>query len=689
MGFILELSMNDEELPQSSSRISYLFHYLFRIISCEGWFVGIIALAAFLIRIYIAATGSYWVDEIVMIEVGRGSTQSVINFLITDTAQGPFSWLVIHALVRISEAEWFLRLFQVLAGSLAVYYAYFFMRDTMGRRAGLIAAVLMAISLNGINYSTDCRYYSYLVLFSLAMAHHYQATLSTGLKRHYILFGIATLLNIYNGHFAFFLGLIIVIHMMGTVIVRVIRPAGGITFNRYVLIAVSGLAALILYLPWLGVMLSFFNGPWGIAGGNFSSEATGGTTLDKLLITIGGRFGSGSFAHPESDWHSFIFPVLFLLMWVQGKRGLQNRIFILLWLVLPLYILLSVQARHYFTIRYFMIIFPALVLGAAGGLDRLWHWIIAIIRLLRPRFSPHQAIPLLKTATVGSALAVIALSAPYLSDVIQYPKQDWKRSVEYVKSHAKPDDVIFLNSGDVIGTFYYLKPQEYRLRVETRDDTLPWACAGNADVWLVMHYFENNSLLFQQWVNNNLELVKIMPGTMIPIYIYRFHHPDTVARNNHLVWYPILAPPEIIKDAKSDITAQMALVPVTFPQDVSFILGWIYDLTGSYLARVHSVSPPDKECSLEVFDGEGKEILQQQQFMQDELTPSVLWQKRKRLNIAIQLKTGVQPLSVKSTEITQAQCFPAVEGITLFSGKRYVSTHLPHRGRSMADIAKC
>jgi hypothetical protein len=665
--------MGKKESALSSSEKENFFHYLYRLISCEGWFVAIAALAAFAIRFYIAYTGSYWVDEIVMINVGRGSTQALINFLVTDTAQGPFSWLLIHGLVRISQAEWFLRLFQVLAGSLAVYYAYFFMRDTMGRRAGLIAAVLMAMSLNGINYSTDCRYYSYLVLFSLAMAHHYQAALATGLKRHYFMFGIATLLNIYNGHFAFFLGLIIVIHLVGRFIIGIIRKQSRLPVNRLIFIALAGIIALLLYLPWLGVMLSFFAGPWGITGGNFSGEATGGTTLSRMLIMIGGRFGIGSFARPEADWHSFIFPLLFILMWVQGRKGMSNRIFLLLWLVLPLYIMLSVQARHYFTIRYFMIIFPPLLLSAAGGIDRIWTVIKALAGKLRPSLFTPGRIPLLKFAPLATAAAILLLSYPNIADLVNYPKQDWKRSVAYIKQNAKPGDVLFLNYGDKIGTFYYFRPSDYGLLVENRDDALPWVCDGSRDVWLVSHYFENNSVLFQNWVRSNMELVRIMPGTMIPIYIFRFHRPENVVRDSHIVWYSILSPHADGEKMNTDLGTRMTLPEFQMQAGKGESLGWIRKLAGDFITRVHCSSPADQNtCKLAAYDDSGAFLSHQQQLWQDELTPTLLWRKRKPTAAVLEIENGNQSFSIQSTEVTTAQRFGPAEGINIALDQDYV-----------------
>lgn len=659
----------EKELPSSSFKKTSLLQYIFKVISCESWFIAAIALVAFGIRLYIAITSSYWVDEIVMIDVGRGSTQSVIDFLITDTAQGPFSWMIIHGLVRISQVEWFLRLFQVLAGSLAVYYAYFFMRDTMGRRAGLIAAVLLALSLNGINYSTDCRYYSYLVLFSLAMAHHYQAALTTGLKRHYILFGLATLLNIYDGHFAFFLGLIIVIHMIGTFVTQLFSKKKWVPYIRFIFISLAGLVGLGLYLPWLGVMLSFFNGPWGIVGGDFSGEATGGTTLPKLLMLIGGRFGIGSFTHPETDWHSLIFPALFVLMWIQGRKKLGNRILILLWLMVPLYTLLSVQARHYFTIRYFMIAFPPLVLGAAGGIDRLWNWISSLLRKIRPAVFSPQKLPLTISATLITAVVITALSAPYLHDVFAYPKQDWKRAIAFIKEHAKPGDIIFVNSGDMIGMRFYLNFDEYGLKVESRCDALPWVCSGANDVWILSHYFENYSLLFQNWVRNNMELAKIMPGTMIPIYIYHFNRSEPVAGASHLVWYPALNPPPFSNQPVS-LDNQLELSPVTFPKGKNENLGWMNALYGSFITRVHCSSPPDPAtCKLEVFKGDGSKVQQQSHLWQDPFTPILLWQKNNLKPAALQLQTGETAFGVKCTELAQAQMIGPCEGMYLLKDK--------------------
>lgn len=652
------------------------FKYLWQLITIENGVIAFTALFALALRVFIAFNKSYWVDEIVLLQVGEGSVPSIIDFLVIDTNHGPLSWLFAHFWLRVSEAELWMRTPPIIAGILSIYYAYFIARDCGGRRAGILAAVLFCLNVNAITTATDARHYSYLLLFALATIHHYQAALSTGKKRHFILSGLALLLGIYNSHFALFLYMILATHLVGSFIIHLLNPKMGDSNWRKRHLSYAGvcIGVFVLYLPWLPVTLSFFVGPWGIVGGDYWAAATMNQPLTLALKVLFARFGIGGSLSPEYGWTWIIFPALFILMWVFCRKRLSNRLLVTIWFVLPLLITMSIQARHFFAIRYFIVSFPPLLIGAAIGLNEL----IALCLRLLSRFRKlnmndiKNSYPIM---VLGITFVLISLlSLPFLLDVIRFPQQDWKSAAYYLKQHAKPGDVIQVETGDEIGLRYYLDTDRLGLSIEKRDGAMPWICSGNQQVWVVSHFYVNRPYNFRRWTEGKLEQVKICSGLMIPITIYCYKRDDCIVSDPEAAWWTALSPPESNAIFAPVTLEQANQIPVAhIPANTSATMGWLHELNGNLIATVTFTGPPgiDREA-LAAFNVDGLTVEHQIHYYNKPNELSTLWQPRENRLSALHLQTANSAVDASVTHVYTAQSLAPDKGLVLDAGETWV-----------------
>ncbi len=126
-----------------------------------------------LLAILILATGlrllhishqSFWLDEVETVNTVRRAIPS----LTMSGTTPPLYYIIVSYWMRlVPETEAMLRLPSVLFGIGAVALLFLLGRRLLGSRAGLIAALLMAVSPFHIHYSQEARAYSLMVLLTL------------------------------------------------------------------------------------------------------------------------------------------------------------------------------------------------------------------------------------------------------------------------------------------------------------------------------------------------------------------------------------------------------------------------------------------------------------------------------------------------------------------------------------------
>jgi len=154
------------------------------------------------LRIYDLNAESYWGDEVTMIEVGQN-----LEWIFYEVLDGrpPLYVLLAHFWMKIfGTTETATRFLSALAGIAAIAVMYIVGRELFGRKAGLIAALLMAISVFQITWSQTNRYYALFVLMTLFSYLFYIRFLKSRSISDLLLYSVTTVLLYYTHTAALF-----------------------------------------------------------------------------------------------------------------------------------------------------------------------------------------------------------------------------------------------------------------------------------------------------------------------------------------------------------------------------------------------------------------------------------------------------------------------------------------------------
>lgn len=160
--------------------------------------LGLILLLAATLRFYHLGTESFSYDEGIMLDV-TGSLDNVI----ANVAKGRPPLIVIAGYVWVSifgDTEAATRSLSAVAGVVSVWLLYAVGRDLFNKRVGLIAALLMSISIFHIFYSQDYRYYGLLGFTSLFSFYFYVKALKTERTIYFIIYPFAAA-SVFYAHY--------------------------------------------------------------------------------------------------------------------------------------------------------------------------------------------------------------------------------------------------------------------------------------------------------------------------------------------------------------------------------------------------------------------------------------------------------------------------------------------------------
>jgi mannosyltransferase len=126
----------------------------------------IVAVAA-LLRLWALNGKSFWLDEIASVVIARMPGNSFWHWLWTEEGNMALYYVMLRPWLDIHLGEGTVRLLSVLPGIASVPLMYAVGVRLFGRRAGLLSAVLLAISTCAVVYSQEARGYSWLLLGTL------------------------------------------------------------------------------------------------------------------------------------------------------------------------------------------------------------------------------------------------------------------------------------------------------------------------------------------------------------------------------------------------------------------------------------------------------------------------------------------------------------------------------------------
>ena len=132
-----------------------------------GFALGLVLILGLLLRMLDLGGQSLWVDELLTLRQGQMPGYSLwTQFL--DDAQAALPMVLATLMSRVSENEAWLRLPSALLGALSIPLIYEVVRRFSTQRAGLIAALLLAVHPMHIDHSQEIRGYAFMIFFGLA-----------------------------------------------------------------------------------------------------------------------------------------------------------------------------------------------------------------------------------------------------------------------------------------------------------------------------------------------------------------------------------------------------------------------------------------------------------------------------------------------------------------------------------------
>jgi uncharacterized membrane protein len=455
--------------------------------------------AAALLRFFRLGHQSLWFDEVFSLTVVQGSLHDLLTLSLKDAVHPPLYYFVLYPLTHLSTSEVVVRLPSALFGIAAVPTIYELGKRCVNARVGLVAALITLFSPFQIYYAQEARMYSMLVaLTALSLLAFYQAC-ETGQRKWWMAFVLSTLAGLYTHY------------LMAAVVVAeclyLLRSAPRFLSGHKRLIAnhveqlrapqrfwhgVAAFACIaVLYSPWLygllrhGQSLSERNRFGSVHEANL---ATFGTFLDFTVGYFQGlwllsRWRAGAdVAFTLLTIGLIAAVVIFIVGMAHVLRVRFARGLLLLAFAVPIaagYLLAC--KTYYHQTRYFMMAYPAFAVLFATGLVRLYE---------QRRWFCVPA------ATLLVIINLVSLGNYYYA--YPYQRDDWHGVTQYLKRHARTDDVLVFNAPyeDVPFRLYYRQP--FRSIGLPRPEMTPAdieqilrdQLSRHARLWLVLCYWE-------------------------------------------------------------------------------------------------------------------------------------------------------------------------------------------------------
>lgn len=349
-------------------------------------------------------TDGLWRDELFSAYIATRSLGHAWSILLTREINMGLYYLLLWAWTSVSDSEFWIRAFSLLAAAASVPVTAAIARRLFGPRVAVVSALLMSVSPFLLFYGRFARSYALTVLLvSLSGLCLLRALDRPELRRRWVAYVLASVVMVLSTPLTL---LVVAAHAVALLAKRPASPRLPALIAVYAVIAVLVAPVMAVLLLRQGVMSDWIP-PLSLGRLLGAASDLSGA---PLLVPV---YGLGALA-----WLIAI-----------GRRsdvGSRDRLavpFLTAWLVLPVTVLVAVSVVKPLIVgRYFAPVFPAMVLVLA--------W--ALCRIPGRRLAP------------GVLVAVLALSAGCeVNRVFLTPEpEDLRGAAQDVDRHARPGDVI-------------------------------------------------------------------------------------------------------------------------------------------------------------------------------------------------------------------------------------------------------
>ena len=436
--------------------------------------IAVVAISAIL-RVYDVSSKSFWFDEAVSAEIAKLPWSQFFLVLWKREANMALYYGLLHFWIHMGSTVWVIRFFSVLI-SVATVPVLFLLGDRLfGRKAGLLAAWLLAINAYHICYGQEARAYALVVFLATLATLLFVRNVQDPPTARWGSYVLVCVLAVYSH---FFGGLVVLAHGVSLACLKR-RDAPWRDFLRGV-----------FWFALLVVPVAIFVFKTGAGPINWIQTVN----LENIASFLLGFAGNGGWKLVLLDAFAGILAGLGAWkLWRKEGRTVKSWGYALAaaWFLAPIVIVLAASvALPLFVPRYLSPCLPALILIVAAGITRL-----------RPTFLAWL---------LGAAISIASLAgtASYYQRDFDVGRNDWPGATSYVFDHAWPGDTAFfyLSFARVPFEFYRSQrqpPPEWPKALDGESSTgmtyrdfmfmnlgesLQGAGAAGDRVWLILMY---------------------------------------------------------------------------------------------------------------------------------------------------------------------------------------------------------
>jgi mannosyltransferase len=465
-----------------------------------AYFLIVITVAGALLRIYLIGDKDLWLDEAFSVWMGWNSLPDLMDWLVRIDQHPPLYYTFLHFWLTFGDSAAHVRTLSAIFGTLTIPVLFFIARRISGTPAGLIAALILAISPFNVRFAQEARMYTLLALnvavAILALVHllgdpraattpigrQFSAFIRTWRSGRrlpwraivtdvawlgYMAFTAAAVLT---QNTAIFFPVAVNLYVLGLIAWRrgrgveqlsivncqlsiVNEGAGGTSsftihnssadfappsLSNWLL---AQLGAFLIWSPWL---IAFVIQSIGVYGEFWIPAPTWQTVVDALLAL------TNAFLPREITWGAVVWAGYALVL-VLGMAHLRRRPAVLVFLVVLFFtpivgeLLVSIIRPIFYDRTLIWTTIPLYLLLACG--------------FVQLRYKPLMAAGLILLVTVN----LLSLRNYYDN----FQKEQWRAAAAYVAQHAADDDLILFNATwvQIPFDFYF---RDYNRPVERR-----------------------------------------------------------------------------------------------------------------------------------------------------------------------------------------------------------------------------
>ncbi len=295
---------------------------------------------------------SLWIDEVHSFEFAAlPSAWLVLLNAAARDAYPPLYFLLLHGWLKLGSGEIWLRMFSVLVHLASIPLIYLVGARVASRKAGVLAAALLAVSPFHLTFAREARMYSLLGFFSLLSMWGLLVYVREKSRRGFWTFTLAGLALLYTH----FIGALLILAQACWLLWGTRRRALRPVFMKWAVVLSFG------FLPWAPFFLKAL-----VVTHGYGSEAAPPLLLYWFVGTVGAGFAKASWVLAAA------FATVAVLAWA-GLRAMPagpGRNLMIIWAFLPplLELFANLVGKPVFGARTLIVSTPAWLLIIAHGL---------------------------------------------------------------------------------------------------------------------------------------------------------------------------------------------------------------------------------------------------------------------------------------------------------------------------------